>query len=198
MKAFIFTVISGIIITIFTFYINSDKPSIVYTTSENIAPFNETNSDTNSNIQQITVKNIGKSAAKNIQVIINGEIIDSAVIKDSAADNIEIHKEGFELIYEELPPDGSFKLVIKSMLNTLNDNVLTVKSSNGLAKNGLEDSKSALDVLFYLLILFYTLLSGYSLREIFVNNKVRRYALDPYEPISFLNNKKPFYFGESD
>lgn len=198
MKGFIFTVISGIVIAIFTFYLNHDKPTIVYTTSENIAAFNETNIDPHSNIQQITVKNIGKSAAKDIQVKINGTINDSAVIKDSAADKIELHKEGFELIYEELPPDGSFKLVIKSTLSTLNDNVLTVKSSNGLAKNGLEDNNSIMDGLFYLFIIFYSLLSIYSLREIYVNMKVRRYSLNTYESPSFINNKKPFYFTERE
>lgn len=196
MKTFIITLLVGIILALFSFYLNNNKPEIVYTTSENIASFDESKLNTKSNIQQITVKNIGSSPAKHIQIKIEGDVLDNVVIKDSASDKIELHKKNFELIYAELPPDGSFKLIIKSNLNKLNDNVLTVKSSDGFAKNGLGNTKSSMSFFYYLIPLLYLIFAVYSVREILLSRKVRIYSLPNLEPVNFVNNKKPFYFTE--
>lgn len=197
MKTFIITLLVGIIVTLFTFYLNNDKPEIVYTTSENIASFDESKLNTKSNIQQITVKNIGKSPAKHIQVKIDGTVLDNVIIKDSASDKIELHNESFELIYAELPPDGSFKLIIKSNLNKLNDTALTVKSSEGFAKNGLDNPKNSMSFFNYLAPLFYLIFVAYLIREILLSRKIRIYSLPNLEQVNFINNKKPFYITEN-
>ncbi|WP_163530757.1 hypothetical protein [Halobacillus ihumii] len=144
----------GILVTILVpfaiFYLGEDNPDVVYTLSDNIPM----NTSSNSNIQQIEVKNIGETSAKDIQVKIQADIIDPKVIKDSESDKINTFEgNNYELVYPELPPEGSFKLIFESNLNGLNENVLTIKSKDGLARNGLEDNNKSSS--FFTFLIYY-------------------------------------------
>lgn len=201
MKWVITTIISIItlVTTVVLFNIGNEKPDLVYTVSGNI-PMNTSDDSRDSNIQQVEVKNIGNQAANNIQIVIDGEIIDSKVIKDSEADKVTIYPDKFELVYTELPPEGNFKLIIESTLNGLNENILTVKSENGLARNGLEDKENPLLLLIITAISFlvYFTIMAYSIRDMLINQKVKRIALRAYESMDYIYKKKPFYIKEND
>lgn len=156
---------AGIIIPIL-YDMNVNKPDLVYTISDYI-PIESNNENTN-NIQQITVKNIGDKPSNDIQVKINGEILESRVVTDSAEDTYEVYPYIFELVYSELPPEGSFQLVIETSINGLNEDVLTIKSEDGLARNGLDEESTSLIGLIVLLFfpIIYFIIMFFSLRDI--------------------------------
>lgn len=124
MKWVVTTFIS-IAVPLLIYFLGFEKSDIVYTVSDNIPM--STNTEKTSNIQQIEIKNVGNHLAKEIQIKIEGKINNSRVIKDSELDKLEIYNAPFELIYSELPPDGSFKLIVESSLNELNEDVITAK-----------------------------------------------------------------------
>lgn len=192
----------AIIVPIVLFVLGNDEAEVVYTTSDFI-PLNSTEESDSSNIQQIEVKNIGEKPAKDIQIKIDGEIEEYHIYKDSETDTLKEFPNDFELVYGELPPEGSFKLVIESPLNGLSEDVLTVKSENGLARNGLEDNTSPFTVLITLLVITIVVIINLwnifiSFRDLKVYSKIQNLTLYPNKHIDYINTKKPFYFKERD
>ena len=203
MKWWITTLLSAlaICVSIVIFFLSNDNSDIVYTVSDNI-PLNIDEEDTKSNIQQIEVKNLGDKAAKDIQIKINGQIIESRIIKDSENDKVETFPDSYELVYSELPPQGNFKLIVESSLNDLTEDVLTIKSDDGIARNGLEDKNSTSYLnafLSILVILSYFLFVLISLKDFKKNAIVRQMALKPHRDISEVYGmKKPIYFNTKE
>src|SRR5690625_238870 len=175
-----------------------DKPKIVYTISDNI-PISTNLEQNKTNIQQVEVKNIGNEIGENIKVKIDTTVDSYRIIKDSEQDEIIKYPNVFEMVYLELPPDGSFKLIIESDLKGLNNELLTVKSDRGLAKNALDDEKLLyvnyvywLILFIYIIVIIYFLIG--SLRNTKKENLISSYFLD----IKSISYKKPFYYKEKD
>lgn len=185
--------IGTILVPFLIFYLGQENPDVVYTLSDNIP----VNASANSNIQQIEVKNIGDSSATDIQIKIDEKITNSEVIKDSESDKIKTYEgDNYELVYPELPPEGSFKLIFESNLNELNKNVLTIKSKDGLARNGLEDNNKSSWITLFIPYFIYTILILYYFREITINHKIRKLMLFGTDNIDLIYKKKPFYMSD--
>lgn len=190
MKATIIGALISVAAMFFIYFLGNEKPDVVYTVSDNI-PSSFEKSD--SNIQQITVKNLGEEPAKSIQVLIDEKVYKSRVIKDSEQDNFNEYPDDYELVYNELPPEGSFRLIVETSKNGLNESVLTVKSKNGLARNGLENNSNSFFILFYSVVIVIYL--ALSLQNSMTQRYITKYTyFANLSPINKLHRKKPFYF----
>ncbi|CAH0149228.1 hypothetical protein [Peribacillus sp. Bi134] len=178
------------------FYLQTDKPDVVYTVSDNIPVSNES---ANNNIQQVEIKNSGNSTAKGIQLKIDADIKKSRVIQDSESDKVEIYKgRSFELVYSQLPPDGKFTVVIESDIKGLDEKILTIKSEDGNARNGLESNTNIFSLPNIFLTLYILVFSMFNLRSSYTYLKLKRTLNPSRENIEFVFRKKPFYFKEKE
>lgn len=135
------TIVSGLVY----FYITKAAPDVRFTLSDSI-PISFLNPNGNPEIiQQLEVKNIGNESAKNIQIKINGEIIASKLDKNSNADDVKVFEQNknFELVYPELPPQGGFKLTLKSQGSDINKSNLSVLYNLGLAQEAFTKNQSS-------------------------------------------------------
>ena len=131
-------VIGAIAIVIFTYYLNLEKADIRYTLSDEI-PVKFFKNEAAENIQQIEIKNIGNDIAEKIIVRIQSNVEEYDISKYSEHDTEVVHRTEslFELIYPELPPQGKFKLIIKSIGRGIQKNDLEIQHRKGLAQEAL-------------------------------------------------------------
>lgn len=188
-----------VLVSVWLFYIDREKPDVIYSLSENI-PFNFEEESSN-NVQQVKIRNIGRASANNVKLKINGKVNEYRIIKDSEQDRIkEFQKPNtFELVYTDLPPDSEFLLVVKSGLKELSNGVLTVKSDNGLARNVLDNQKRpALYYLYIAVMAFYIVAALMTLKKSFRHFKIDSLLLTSAYDIKKISEKKPFYFNSKE
>jgi len=121
---------------LFTWWLNQERYDVRYTLSEKVpvsfgGPLNEA-------VQQLEVTNLSKKTVDRIRVKIPQPIIAHELIKNSQADVEEVFngKEIFELIYPTLPPEGSFRIVLKTPGAGLSRGSLEVVHGKGPAAYG--------------------------------------------------------------
>jgi len=73
MKSTIAGIIGTLIAGLLVYYLNYEKPEIKYSLSEAI-PVGYSEKESNEIAQQLVVKNVGNSEAKNVRILIRGKI----------------------------------------------------------------------------------------------------------------------------
>jgi hypothetical protein len=137
------TVIGGIIVGSFVWWLNSEKYDLRYTLSEKI-PLRFGASPEEA-VQQIEVKNLSKRPVEKIQVKLPPRLTTFDVLKYSQGDNCEHFKneDVEEFDYPTLPPQGSFSIVFKTPGAGIARNEVHVSHSKGEATYALEAGHSA-------------------------------------------------------
>lgn len=177
------------------FYVRSQtKPDIRFTLSD---PLRIGQAELGKIWQQITVKNSGKVVAKNIQIKLKAKIDEHQIDKHSEADNPKVfnRKDSFELVYPELPVDGTFKLTFATDdSDQVKLDSISVLHSEGKGIEAFsEDSfKNLLPGLIYLLMAFaFVVAMILTLAWSNIDSNARIY---PEEKV--LKKSKPFYITE--
>ncbi|GEM_PF-683295 len=160
LKDLIMPILVGLVVCYFGFVLNYQKVDIRYTLSDGIPIATQDQSITN-NVQQLVVKNLGNEKAEKILVNIDGNIVDYTLFKYAEVDKYQtyIKNEGIQIIYPELPPEGSFKIVIQSQEGVkIND--VRITHSKGEAIEALSSDKKSnsfiiLPCIYILLILLF-------------------------------------------
>ena len=192
--------LAGVIVPIFAVYLNAkiqdNNPNIKYILSERI-PTSFLNRTDAESIQQLDLKNYGKSLANKITVKIKGNVKSYDVLKFSHSDVIKVSsdKNLFEMIYDELPPDGEIKILLKTVgLGITKDN-LSITHSKGKATELLENKVSSLNnSLFYGLVSIYIIALILGVRSLLLQDHESDAAL---EPVKLLKKKQPFYISNA-
>lgn len=195
----LYVVLPTLLTSFLYLYVEREKPEIVYSISENV-PLSDTEKKENS-VQQIKISNIGDLTAENIQVKVNKEVTNYRIVNNSNSDEIEVFDQsGFEVIYKQLLPDGSFSVIIELSNTNLNNNDITVMSGTGKAINVLENK----DIGFATVLVIISII-GFYFTVIFSNLRANRvetlfYKLgyNSREELDFIYRKKPFYFKNSE
>lgn len=181
--------LSPLIIFLITTYISHNEIDVRYFLSNNIPVSNSTES-----VQQLEVKNFGAKPAQKIVVKINGQISSFEVLKYSHADIIKENKENglLEVIYPELPPTGSFRVILKSMGNGITKSQVEVIHNNGKAIDALSKNNSS--ILYYFILLLYALFVLYIMRDYAISKIERNARYDNSKEV--LASNKPFYISK--
>ena len=181
---------------IFVVYLNAklsqEGPTLMYSLSESI-PTNLSGDSFLESIQELSILNLGNLPAKKIRVKINTTIKKYELLKYSPSDKVSVnHSDNvFELLYDELPPDSQFKLVINSNWPSLLKGTLDVSHSKGKAVEKLKDIMSKINI-----YLFWGLIAIYFLAMIFGSRKMSIDSLESnskYDPLKLLKRKQPLY-----
>ena len=172
------------------YYVSMEKPDIIYAITE---PITIQEDDLKIDLQQLEVKNVGKTEAKKIRVLIKIPIISYELFKYSKADVVDVFKstDSIELVYPELPSQGSFKLITKSKFR-ISKELLDISHKGGVAKNALEKRGFSLqEIIFYGIILFYLILTTYGLKSTFIESWESKSSYS-YDEI-LKRTRRPFY-----
>jgi len=194
LKTFIITVVATIIAGLVVYYVSMEKPDLIYAITE---PIIIQENDSKIDLQQIEVRNVGKTEAKKIRVLIKIPIISYELFKYSKADVVDVFKstDSIELVYSELPSQGSFKLITKSQFE-ISKGSLDISHKGGLAKNALEKRGISLEgIIFYGIILFYLILTSYGLKSTFIDSWESKSSYS-YDEI-LKRARRPFYINAS-
>ena len=196
MRKLIPLIIVGIFVPIFAVYLNAklsqERPTLVYSLSESI-PTNLSGDSFLESIQQLSILNLGNSPAKKIRVKINKNIKKYELLKYSSSDKVSVnHSDNvFELLYDELPPDSQFKLIINSKWPSLLKGTLDVSHSKGKAVEKLKDTMSKINTyLFWGLIAIYLFAMVFGLRKSSIDSLESN---SKYDPLKLLKRKLPLY-----
>jgi hypothetical protein len=164
----------------------------MYSLSESI-PTNLSGDSFLESIQELSILNLGNLPAKKIRVKINTTIKKYELLKYSPSDKVSVnHSDNvFELLYDELPPDSQFKLIINSKWPSLLKGTLDVSHSKGKAVEKLKDTMSKINT-----YLFWGLIAIYFLAMIFGSRKISIDSLESnskHDPLKLLKRKLPLY-----
>ncbi|MCM3711478.1 hypothetical protein [Sporosarcina luteola] len=196
MKKFVtqhfFSLIISILAGLIVLYFQQQSPEIKYTLSENIPIIGDiAGLEKDTNIQLLEVKNTGNKEANNIQILLNGEIENVSVEKNSSGDEFQIYKshDKFELVYTSLPVKGTFKLVIQSNLQPIKDSTLTIKHNEGQGINALENHKISFSLIIAWIIIVIYLLSTF--KDLYIRSLYRKSYY--FNQLNILHKLKPWY-----
>lgn len=191
MKVFMITLITGMMVAGFAWWLNQDRYDVRYTLSEQIPlGFDAAKQEA---VQQLEVKNLGRTAALGIQVKIPSSISQFQVIKNSEADEPKtyLRPEGFELVYSSLPPQGSFRLVFKTSGKGIPLKDVQVSHSRGQAEEALSNGNSlAGEIATGAIVLLYVLFLGSIGLDIYYGH-LRHKAM--FECEAILKSDRPFF-----
>ena len=184
------------------YFLSRSVPDVRYTLSEKIPVsfLSPTATATSEIVQQIEVKNIGNAEAKRVVVRIKGPIIAYEVTKYSSADAVQIfgNQQPFEVVYPQLPPQGGFKLIFKSLGNGVEYRDLAVSHDTGVAHEALAKTETGLLGLLlpWISLLLYLGLSAANLRTSWVNNwKLRAKGQDAK---GIVQLQQPWYIWDKE
>lgn len=193
----IVTLVITIIGAYFTNYFSSEKADVRYALSERF-PTGLVSTKPAESLQHLEIKNMGKTEAKHIQIVISARIASYELLKHSKADIFKEYKtpDSLEIIYPSLPPQGSIKMLVKSMGTGIDGRNLNISHSKGRAEEAFERNSIAtlLTNAFMIAFLFATALSLVSTgRNMQISDleSSANYATD-----KVLKKKKPFYISE--
>lgn len=188
----IIAIIGSIIIPLFIWWSNQNKPDIRFTLSD---PIRIGQGEGGKIWQQMEVRNNGNIEAKDIQVKINNQIESYELSKNSEADKPDIYSSPkmFELRYPVLPPGGLFALTLASTKSRIIITDISILHSSG---QGVEAfSKRSListlgPVVFLLTMLYYF---G-SIIYLYFVYRIEHHM--QFSPEILLKRRKPFYLNE--
>jgi len=98
-------IVSAVLAVIVGYYLTRETADLRFVLSERI-PVDFAGVESQSNVQQLEIRNTGNAVAESIQIKIRGHITQYTVFKYSMADSIREFKmpDHLELIYPTLPP----------------------------------------------------------------------------------------------
>lgn len=181
-----------------TWYLEQREPDVRYTLSEGIpASFITSGATAPETIQQLEVRNIGKAKAERIVVKIAQQWTSYEIQKYAASDTVEIfdQQQPIEVIYPELPPQASFKVVIQTP-NGVGPDELAVSHSSGIARDALAET-GGLNWGSLLLGVYTTgmiVFAGWALLSLIPDAVSSRIERQP--PLQILEYEKPWYYTE--
>lgn len=141
-------------------------------------------------IQEVAVSNIGDTAAKDVVLICDNDVLDYELYKSAETDKVQKYmgKGRLEVRYQDLPPGATFKVVLRGR-DPLSASNLNVKHSQGVGKDVFAKA-SPLKELFgsVIFILLYALGSWWF---IFKNMGIESDAR--FNPKRVLSRRKPWH-----
>ena len=139
MKALIGTIVAGVILAVFGWWLNQERYDVRYTLSEKIPLSFQTPQQ--QSIQQLEVRNLSAKPVEAVQVKLPPTITEHELVKYSQADTAKIFRTAneFELVYNLLPPGGTFRLVIKTTADGISKSQVQVRHSKGKADEALSE-----------------------------------------------------------
>ena len=193
----IITLIIGLAIAYWAFYLEREFVDVRYTLSE-IIPTKYVEHTTADPIQILVVKNNGNVRAEDVQVKINGTIENFNIRKSSASDQVLEHHypNYFESVYPFLPPGAEYSYIFKTTAAGISSSNIEVFHSRGMASEALtvetNSAKSAVtSIIGFTIICIYLILATMQGRILAVHffKQSREYS----GIIEFLKKKKPLY-----
>jgi hypothetical protein len=186
----------------FGFLLTRRVPDVKYTLSEGIpVSFVSSPGSLSETIQQLELKNLGNSAAHDLVIKIDQAILSYDISKYSAADQVNIfdNQRPFEVDYALLPPEASFRVILKSAGNGIAQADLSVSHSDGIGREALSTSNSSplaivLPWISTALALVYFFLSLWTLRGLRLSSLKLPYHYKSFEDV--VNLKRPFYVSQ--
>lgn len=178
-------------------YLSREHIDLRYTLSEPI-PL-KFGGETGFAVQQVSVVNNGENAAKNIHLKIPKGLVDFQLDKNYATDVPQVEKstENFEVVYPELPPQGHFRLVLKTAGVEISRSDLSIRHQSGWAIDALNAPPSLWSWLI-IFVWFAIILGsiGWSVSQIIESLRESwRSKADTYARWQeVLKAKRPFYF----
>ena len=144
-----FSIIGGIIVALFVWWLNSERYDLRYTLSENI-PLRFGGAEEEA-VQQIEVKNLSKKPVEKIQIKLPPRLTTYEVTKNSQADQFEHFKtaQSEEFVYAVLPPQGLFRIIFKTPGGGVTNSQVRVTHSKGEATYALEGGSGTKAGLFW-------------------------------------------------
>ena len=184
-------VIVGIIITVFSFYINNEKVDIKYSLSSPIKIPSKSNV-----VRQLKIQNVGNASAEEIIITLNGDIQNYDIIKYAEKD---IYEEfdlptglGKQIYYKQLPRDGSIIITMNISGSGLLD--VDIKHNKGKASEVFSSQmKIGYALLFFIFsILFYLISSAkYFTDDYWISSVLQ------YDKKKIFTRNKPYLLTES-
>jgi len=194
MKSFVGPIAIGVMLTAFGWWLNQDRYDVKYTLSEKIPlSFGSRQQEA---VQQLEVKNLGNKEVAKVQVKLPPRVMQYELVKNSQADTVDIftRHDSFELLYAALPPQGSFRLVLKTTDVGISKHEVQVRHSRGSAEEALADASSLRSILVWLyigVVLFvWTWVSLLQFRDLLVNGW--KYKAE-YQSEEVLRASKPIH-----
>lgn len=199
MKSLLFKIggmlLVGLLLPLAYYYITSEKPNVRYTISQGISASFVTDADSSSSyvIQEINVKNSGNKKAESIFLQLRSNILDYELSKNAEHDIAEVtNKKGlFEVKYNELVPDGQFRLIFKT-IGPISSASVEVFDSRGKCKE--IEQKTIGDIVestylgFWLAFLIVSLISG-----CIYSSSLWKGSLKYKKIEEILHKRKPFW-----
>ncbi len=186
-----------VVVAIIAYNLNREEPDLRFSLSQNI-PTKFLSESQRESVQLLELINLGDKIAEKIIIKINKSITDYDLSKYSINDSIRVENtEGlFELFYSELPPQGTFKVILKSKGEGINQNDLLINYSHGQASYLLKNEDGGTLLLFIIIgfTLVYLLLTINSIKNMVIEDLERDARF--YNPKTILIKKKPFYLYE--
>lgn len=193
MKTLLTSLILPAFLLVFGYYYTKEKPDIRYTLSERI-PVKLAEETSSESLQLLEIKNIGSIEAKHIQLVIKASIVSYDLQKYSKADIVnEFHSDPTtEIVYPTLPPEGSFRLLIRSLGDGISKYSLNISHSQGKGKEAFGESNTGFGSLFGIsVILIYLSFIAWLVRAGVVDHLESKAS---YDSASIVRRKsKPFY-----
>ncbi|MBI4849633.1 MAG: hypothetical protein HY808_13870 [Nitrospirae bacterium] len=195
MKTFVSTLLASIVVLIFGYYFNLEKADIRYTLSERI-PISFLDGNNKGSVQQLEIKNVGNAEARNVLIVIKGEITNYQLEKYSQADEVKEFKKdnSLEIAYLSLPPQGSLKLILKSVGMSIQKWDISIKHSKGIGTEALaQQGMSTSTILTGSVLIFYILLFTFFGIRWRIDDFVRD---SNYNPDKILKRTKPYFISD--
>lgn len=191
-KILIVPIIIAIVGGSYAWFINRQVVDIRYTLSENI-PINISNQS--QSVQQLIVKNLGNSKAEKVVVNIQGEITDYELVKYSEADNVQNFNKsgGIQIIYPELPPEGTFKITIKSDGKGVSIGDVKISHNKGEAYEALANTKNDSPLVSVIVFFIYIISIVLFLWSAMTENLQRKAISGIYYKKILEKKHSPFY-----
>gem|GEM_PF-2618609 len=187
-----FGIITPIIAVLVAYFLNQNTADVRYVLSERIPLSNSSEC-----VQQLEIKNRGKTEAQNIQVKIDGRIVSFEIIKHSYLDKFTVQKtnDKLEAIYSELPPQGTFKIILRSSGRGIDNSNISIFHKRGKGTEVFDRSSASIvtyilsSLLFILsmFLLYLSIISGIDIKISSWESKSK------YSSDFVLKSRKPFY-----
>ncbi len=158
----IYPILAGLILVIVTtginYYYNRSVPDVRYTLSDPVLVSSLNPDGSPASVQQLDVKNLGTAKSEQIRIKISGPVTTYKVEPWAHNDqpSVSMDSSQFELVYPELPPQGTFKIIVQPSSFDVNASNLSVSDNSGPATAALSKSSSSVPISSWMAILFYS------------------------------------------
>lgn len=146
-------------------------------------------------VQQLEVTNRGSAKSENIRIRIMGPVETYEVDQYSNNDEVKTlsRNEGFDLTYPALPPQASFRLVVKAKGFNVDSSNLRVSDDAGPAKTALAGNSQPASVIQSIITTCVVILPAWILSILAILTNLKELDLRNLEPKTLLETKRSLY-----